>query len=323
MAVYTHITEEDLHDCLARFDLGTLSGYEGIQEGVENTNYRITTDRGRYILTLFEKRVNPEELPFYLSFMAHLQTAGIPCPVAATAPDGARVITIKNKPAIITSFLDGGWPKTGITVDHCRAIGDTLAKMHNAVADFRIKRHNTMALPAWRSLVHATAIEADTLEEDLYQFLDTEMDALEKNWPRSLPRGAIHADLFPDNVFFETPQSISGVIDFYFACTDIFVYDLMLTLNPWCFDKAGTLDTEKSAALLNAYHAVRPLSAAEIKALPFMGRAGALRIIATRLYDWFNPAKGAVVTPKDPREHIRILRFHKDVTDVSAYGFAP
>jgi len=322
MAVYTRITENDLKDCLSRFNLGVLESFEGIADGVENTNYRLTTDKSRYILTLFEKRVNPEELPFYLSFMAHLQQARIACPAAATDRNGNRVFTISGKPAIITTFLDGQWPKDGITAAHCAAVGAMLARMHNAVATFSIKRRNAMALPAWRSLIHATAAEADTLEENLFAELDAELDVLDKNWPRNLPRGAVHADLFPDNVFF-TGTEISGVIDFYFACTDLFVYDLMLTLNPWCFDKNGTLDTERSATLLTAYHAVRPLSAAEIEALPLMGRAAALRIIATRLYDWFNPAKDALVTPKDPREHIRILRHHQQVTDIVGYGWAP
>lgn len=322
MAVYTHITEKDLSTCLDQFKLGKLQGFEGIADGVENTNYRIETDQSRYILTLFEKRVNAEELPFYLSYMEHLQQAGIPCPTAATDTSGARIFTMNGKAAIITSFLEGVWPKDGITTGHCRAVGDVLARMHNAAATFRIKRHNTMALPAWRSLIQASASEADTLEDGLDAFLEAEIAALEKSWPRNLPRGAVHADLFPDNVFFKD-EKISGVIDFYFACTDLFIYDLMLTLNPWCFDKSGALDTEKSAALLSAYHAVRPLSAAEVNTLPLMGRAAAVRIIATRLYDWFNPAKGAVVTPKDPREHIRILKFHQSVESVAAYGFAP
>lgn len=322
MAVYTHITEKELCACLGKFKLGQLKAFEGIVDGVENTNYRLETDKDRFILTLFEKRVNAEELPFYLSFMEHLQQAGIPCPAAATDASGARIFTMNGKAAIITSFLDGAWPKDGITAEHCRAVGNMLGRMHNAAATFRIKRHNTMALPAWRSLVTASATEADTLEDRLYSFLDSEMGTLEKSWPRNLPRGAVHADLFPDNVFFKD-GSISGVIDFYFACTDLFVYDLMLTFNPWCFDKDGVLDTQKSAAFLNAYHAVRPLSAAEIKALPLMARAGAVRIISTRLYDWFNPAKGAVVTPKDPREHIRILRFHQTVENAAAYGFVP
>lgn len=321
MAVYTRITEEELESRLADFNIGTLLRIEGIADGVENSNYHLHTSQGRYILTLFEKRVNREELPFYLSYMRHLQGSGIHCPAAEKTLSGAEIFTLAGKPAIITTFLEGAWPRD-ITPAHCAAVGHVLAQMHLAAKSFSPKRRNTMALPAWRSLIHACAREADNLEAGLFDRLEEALDATEKNWPRSLPQGAVHADLFPDNVFFKDGE-LSGVIDFYFACTEVFAYDLMLTLNPWCFDKAGVLDTDKSAALLKAYHAVRPLSAAEMSALPLLGRAAALRIVATRLYDWFNPAKDAIVTAKDPMEHVRILRFHQSAANAAAYGFTP
>lgn len=321
MAVYTRITEQELRTRLADFNIGGLSSFDGISDGVENSNYHLFTDSGRYILTLFEKRVNAEELPFYLSYMRHLRQQGISCPMAEKNQSGNEVFTLAGKPAIITTFLNGAWPRE-ITPAHCAAVGETLARMHLAAQGFSPKRRNGMALPAWRSLVHACQSEADTQESGLFAELDGALDDIEKQWPRNLPQGAVHADLFPDNVFFDGAQ-LSGVIDFYFACTEIFAYDLMLTLNPWCFDKTGALDTAKSSALLNAYHAVRPLSAAEASVLPLMGRAAALRIVATRMYDWFNPAKDAVVTPKDPMEHVRILRFHTNAADSRAYGFAP
>ncbi len=320
MAVYTRITEQELRARLADFSIGGLSSFEGISDGVENSNYHLFTDTGRYILTLFEKRVNAEELPFYLSYMRHLRQQGIACPMAEKAKNGSEIFTLAGKPAIITTFLNGAWPRD-ITPAHCAAVGETLARMHLAAQGFSPKRRNGMALPAWRSLIHACQGEADTLENGLFAELGGALDDIEKQWPRSLPQGAVHADLFPDNVFFDGAK-LSGVIDFYFACTEIFAYDLMLTLNPWCFDKTGALDTERSSALLNAYHAVRPLSAAEVAVLPLMGRAAALRIVATRMYDWFNPAKDAVVTPKDPMEHVRILRFHAHAADSRAYGFA-
>lgn len=325
MAVYTRIDEQDLQKALADFDIGTLAGIEGIADGVENSNYHLFTDKNgtrlRHILTLFEKRVNAEELPFYLGYMRHLRGHGIDCPTAEKNRAGTEIFTLSGKPAIITTFLQGAWPRD-ITPAHCAAVGDVLARMHLAARDFMPKRRNTMALGAWRGLIHACTREADTLENGLFTALDTALDDTERNWPQRLPQGAVHADLFPDNVFFENGR-LSGVIDFYFACTEIFAYDLMLTLNPWCFDKTGALDTAKSSAFLKAYHAVRPLSAPEIAALPLMGRAAALRIVATRMYDWFNPAKDAVVTPKDPMEHVRILRFHQSAADSGAYGFAP
>jgi len=321
MAVYTRITEQELENRLADFNIGKLTALEGIADGVENSNYHLHTTQGRYILTLFEKRVNREELPFYLSYMRHLQNSGIDCPAAERTRSGTEIFTLAGKPAIITTFLEGVWPRD-ITPAHCAAVGHLLAQMHLAAKTFSPKRRNSMALPAWRSLISACAAEADRLEPGLFAALEAALDEVKKNWPRGLPQGAVHADLFPDNVFFKD-GTLSGVIDFYFACTEIFAYDLMLTLNPWCFDKAGTLDSDKSAALLNAYHAVRPLSPNETAALPLLGRAAALRIVATRLYDWFNPAKGAVVTPKDPMEHVRILRFHQSATSATAYGFTP
>lgn len=321
MAVYTHICEEDLKQTLAVFGLGALVSLRGIPEGVENTNYQITTDKGQFILTLFEKRVNPEELPFYISFMEHLRRQGIPCPAVHETKEGRHVVDIKGKPAILTTFLEGNWPQE-ITASHCGAIGDLLAKMHTATKSFSIKRRNVLALPAWRSLICACQVSADSLETGLFDFLVRELDFLEEHWPQQLPAGVIHADLFPDNVFFRG-ESISGVIDFYFACSEKLVYDLMLTLNPWCFDRDGRLDTQRSAALLTRYHGIRPLTKAELKSLPFFGRAAAVRIIATRLYDWLNPAKGALVKPKDPREHVRILRFHQQASGPADYGFRP
>lgn len=321
MAVYTRITEHELRDRLSLFNIGTLVSFEGISDGVENSNYHLFTTGGRYILTLFEKRVNAEELPFFISYMRHLRQSGIACPAAEKTRTGQDVFTLAGRPAIITTFLEGHWPQE-ITAAHCTAVGDLLARMHLAAQNFSPKRHNAMGPSAWRGLIHACAEEAGTLQQGLFAELDDALDVITKNWPRRLPQGAVHADLFPDNVFFKDTQ-LSGVIDFYFACTDLFVYDLMLTLNPWCFDKNGALDKQKSAALLAGYQAVRPLSASEISALPLMGRAAAVRIVATRLYDWFNPAEGALVVPKDPMEHVRIMRFHASAADSSAYGITP
>jgi len=321
MAVYTRIDEKDLNAKLAAFDIGALESFDGIAEGIENSNYLLKTGKGRFVLTLFEKRVNPEELPFYLDYMRHLSRQGIPCPAVAADRAGGQVFSLSGKPAIISSFLDGAWPRE-ITPAHCAALGAMIARMHLAAQDYKNKRHNDLGLPAWKSLIHACAREADTLESGLFDALEKEMDYLRAEKPRTMPSGVVHADIFPDNVFFKNGK-ISGIIDFYFSCWDFFIYDLMLALNPWCFSKDGVLDREKSAALLSAYHAVRPLSAAEIRHLPMMGRAAAMRIIATRLYDWFNPVEGALVTPKDPMEHVRILRAHQAIGDAAAYGFAP
>ncbi|MDY0009953.1 MAG: homoserine kinase [Bdellovibrionales bacterium] len=321
MAVYTRIDEKDLQNALDDFNIGALQKLEGIADGVENSNYHLHTTQGRYILTLFEKRVNRADLPFYLSYMAHLKQAGINCPAAEKTKSGAEIFTLAGKPAIITTFLHGASLRD-ITPAHCAALGETLARMHLAAADFAQTRANTMGITAWRDLITASASHAEKCETGLYQELQNALTQTAQTWPQNLPQGCVHADLFPDNVFF-SGDALSGVIDFYFACTEIFAYDLMLTLNPWCFDKSGHLDTAKSAALLAAYHAVRPLSADEIAALPAMGQAAALRIVATRMYDSFNTAPDALVTPKDPMEHVRIMRFHQSAQNAAAYGFAP
>ncbi len=319
MAVYTQIEEEELKETLARFDVGGLVAFRGIAEGVENTNYSVETTKGRFILTLVEKRASREELPFYAGFMSHLRQKGIPCPAAISQLDGEPVFTMRGKPALLTEFIEGAWPRE-ITVQHCAEIGALLGAMHRAGRDFPMKRKNSMGLAAWKGLIHACGDRADEVEKGLFDFLEAELGYLESHWPKYLPRGAVHADLFPDNVFFKG-EKVSGVIDFYFSCTETLAYDLMLTLNPWCFDWKGELDIEKSRALLEAYHGTRPLAKNELKILPFFGRAAALRIVATRLYDWLNPVEGALVRAKDPLEHVKILRFHQTVGSLADYGF--
>lgn len=318
MAVYTHIEKETLEDFLSGFDIGALLSFEGIAEGVENSNYLVTTNKNKYILTLIEKRTNPEDLPFYIAFVEHLRESGIPCPEIVADTGGKKIFFLEGKSAIVTEFLEGAWPRE-ISAAHCAAVGTLLGNMHLAGKTFGIKRKNSMAPPAWTSLIHASADKADTIEKGLIPFLETELTHLGKNWPKLLPKGGVHADLFPDNVFFSGDR-VSGVIDFYFSCWETLAYDLMLTMNPWCFDKNGSLDKEKSAALLSAYHKTRPLSRNEIRSLPFFGRAAAVRIIATRLYDSLNPPANALVKPKDPMEHVKILRFHQQVSSVADYG---
>jgi len=303
MAVFTPISEEQLTQHLAQFSLGKLISFVGIAEGVENTNYKLMTEKGPFILTLFERRTRSEDLPFFIAFMKHLHGLGIPCPDVIAATDGREVVSLNGKPAIITSFLEGAWPKH-VESFHSAAVGALLGRMHMAAGSFKIKRENAMFLPAWKVLINACAGKTDLLP-----FLQEELAYLEKNWPAQLPSGAVHADLFPDNVFF-TGKNLTGVIDFYFACADTFVYDLMLTLNAWCFEPSG-LNKEKAALLLEAYQKERPLTEAEKKSLQFFGRAAAIRIIATRLYDLLHPAAGAKVTPKDPLEYARILKFYQ------------
>lgn len=316
MAVYTHISEKELVQYLTLFNIGALVSFSGITDGVENTNYRIVTTHGTFILTLFEKRTRREDLPFILSFMTHLHGNGISCPDVILSKAGERITDFRDKPAIIITFLEGKWlPYT--VVSHAAAIGALLARMHIAGGSFKPRRENSMSLPAWKSLISNCGMRPDEIEAGLTGLLKKELGFLEAGCPQDLPSGAVHADLFPDNVFF-TGENVSGVIDFYFSCTDTFVYDLMLTINAWCFDTAGNPDAGKSAALLEAYQRERPLSPAEKKSLPFFGRAAALRIIATRLYDWLHPVPGAVIKMKDPLEYVRILKYWQAANEFPA-----
>lgn len=319
MAVYTHISADDVKAALAAYDIGQLQSFEGIAEGVENSNYLVQTTAGKYILTLVERRASPEELPFYTGFMNYLRDRGIPCPRVHRTADGREIFTLAGKPALVTEFLEGGWPRD-IYAHHCQMVGEMLGPMHRLGRGFTMKRNNALSLSAWTGLIHACGDRANEVEPGLFDMLDAELEYLKKSWPKYLPKGAVHADLFPDNVFFKD-EKISGVIDFYFACWDTLAYDLMLTFNPWCFDWKGDLDLGRAHAFLTAYHKARPLTRNEQKSLPFFGRAAAMRIIATRLYDWLNPVEGALVRAKDPLEHVRILRFHQNVTDLAQYGF--
>ena len=303
MAVFTHISQEQLAQHLVLYEIGGLVSFDGINEGVENTNYKVLTQQNHFILTLFEKRTQPEDLPFFIALMKHLHGRGIHCPDVIAAKNGDTIVSFAGKPAIITSFLEGQGPRQ-IEDFHVSAVGQTLGKMHLAGQSFKMERHNAMSLPAWKHLIGRCVGKTD-----LQPLLQKELEYLRAHWPQDLPMGAVHADLFPDNVFFNG-KDLTGVIDFYFACTDTFAYDLMLTLNAWCFELLG-LNKHRAKLLLDAYQKERPLSEAEKKSLGFFGRAAAVRIIATRLYDWLHPVEGAVITPKDPQEYVRILKFHQ------------
>ena len=318
MAVYTDVSDDDLEAFLEAYDLGELLSFKGIAEGVENSNFVVITAGGTYILTLYEKRVKAEDLPFFIGLMEHLALRGVACPTPIRARDGSALRQLCGRPAALTSFLTGVWQRR-ILPPHCQALGTALATMHKAGADYALKRANALSLTGWRGLYEATHARADEVQPGLAAELGTELDALESAWPRNLPSGVIHADLFPDNVFFKGDR-LSGLIDFYFACNDFLVYDLAICLNAWCFEPDSSFNVTKARLLISAYRRERPLSRAELTALPVLARGSALRFLLTRLYDWLNQVDGALVRPKDPLEYVRKLRFHRGVKDVSAYG---
>jgi homoserine kinase type II len=321
MAVYTDVAADELAEFLKHYDIGELMSYKGIAEGVENSNFLLHTTAGSFILTLYEKRVERSDLPFFLGLMTHLAARGIDCPQPLNNRSGEALSTLAGRPAAIINFLEGVWPRKP-TALHCAGVGQALAKMHLAGRDFKVSRANALSVSGWRPLFEQAAPRADEVQHGLGAFIGAELDYLEGNvWPKDLPSGVIHADLFPDNVFF-LGEKLSGIIDFTFACDDMLAYDVAICLNAWCFESDCSFNVTKARAFLNAYGRERPLSEAEQNALPLLARGAALRFLLTRLVDFLNVPAGALVQPKDPLEYVRKLRFHQSVAGASDYGIA-
>jgi len=318
VAVYTDVAAEELAAFLAGYDVGELLSYKGIAEGVENSNFLVHTSKGHFILTLYEKRVAAGDVPFFLALMEHLANRGLNCPQPVKNRHGNALGNLAGRPAALVTFLDGMWIRRP-TAAHCGAVGEALAKLHLAGADFPFKRANSLSVDGWRALYDTCAADADEVQPGLSAAMAKELALLEKAWPADLPQGVIHADLFPDNVFF-LGEKLSGLIDFYFACTDTLAYDVAVCLNAWCFEADHSYNVTKGRELLQAYAKTRPLSAAEREALPLLCRGAALRFLLTRLEVWLDVPPGALVRPKDPMEYVRKLRFHQAVKSVRDYG---
>ena len=320
MAVYTDVTDEALAAFLLDYDIGGLVAFRGIAEGVENSNFSLRTGEGDFILTLYEKRVDPGELPWFLGLMRHLAAGGLSCPLPVAGRDGEALRRLAGRPAAITSFLPGVWPRR-VRPEHCRQLGETLARLHLAGLDYAPVRSNALGPTAWQALLERSRAEGDRVQDGLVAELDAALGRILPAWPQhGLPRGQIHADLFPDNVFFLGRQ-LSGVIDFYFACTDLLAYDVAVCLNAWCFETDWQFNVTKAALLVSGYESVRRLEASERDALPVLAQGAAIRFLLTRLYDWLNRAPGALVTPKHPLDYLKRLRFHLAAENVGAYGF--
>lgn len=319
MAVYTEVGDEALSAFLTEYELGSAVAFRGIAEGVENSNFSLRTTVGDYILTLYEKRVDPAELPWFLGLMEHLAGQGIDCPQPVRGRDGASLRMLAGRPACITTFLPGVWPRR-IRPEHCGPLGAALAGLHLAGEGFAATRPNALGPAGWAPLLARCLPRADEVQAGLGAELERALGRILGAWPTGLPRGHIHADLFPDNVFFLDGR-ISGLIDFYFAATDVLAYDVAVCLNAWCFEADFQFNVTKARALLRAYSAVRALSEAERSGLPVLCQGAALRFLLTRLFDWVNTPVGAMVTRKDPVEYLRRLRFFMQVEGVADYGF--
>ena len=318
MAVYTEVSDDEIAPFIDSYGLGEVLSFKGIAEGVENSNYLVVTDDGQYILTLYEKRVDPAELPFFLGLMEHLAAAGFLCPVPMRDRDGRNLRELCGRPAALITFLPGLSVRRPKAV-HCAMTGAALAQMHAAGSGFAIKRPNALGPTGWRPLFDRFRAEADLIQDGLADVIETELTAILPQWPSDLPEGIVHADLFPDNIFFRG-ETFSGAIDFYFACNDFLAYDIAVCLNAWCFEQDFSFNITKSRALLSGYESVRKLEPGELDSLPLLARGAALRFLLTRAYDWLNTAADAFVKPHDPLEYLRRLRFHQSIRSATEYG---
>lgn len=321
MAVYTEVSDDELARFIEGHWLGSLKSYKGIAEGVENTNYMVETSRGRFILTLYERRVAPADLPFFLGLMEHLAAAGIRCPTPLRDRAGQHLGQLAGRPAVIVTFLDGVWIRRP-EPEHCRMVGAALARLHAAARDFPIRRPNALGPSGWGPLFASFESRANEVSAGLGGLISDELDMLAGSWPRGLPEGVIHADMFPDNVFFLDGQ-LSGIIDFYFACNDALAYDIAICLNAWCFGPEFAFDIARGRALLDGYQSERRLEPAEIAALPVLARGAALRFLLTRAHDWLDTPKSALVAPHDPMDYVKRLDFHRTARSAADYGLEP
>ena len=321
MAVYTDISDEELAQLLARYDLGQAQTFKGIAEGVENSNFLLETDRGRFILTIYERRVNPDDLPFFLGLMRWLADHDYPCATPMPGRDGELIQRVRGKPAAIVGFMPGLSVRRP-TAAHCRQAGEGLARLHLAAEGFPLRRANDLGQDAWAPLFAGLKGAAEDLKPGLAATIAADLDHLTAHWPADLPAGVIHADYFPDNVFFQGDR-FAAAIDFYFACVDALAYDIAVALNAWCFEADGSFNITSARALVAGYETRRPLSDAERSALPILAHGAAMRFFLTRLNDWGATPAGALVRPKDPLEYERKLAVHRSAADLVLFGDQP
>lgn len=303
---------------MALYDLGNLLSFAGIAEGVENSNYLLRTDKAHFILTLYERRVAAADLPFFIGLMQHLSNAGLDCPVPVADKNGMILQTLCGRPAAVVTFLDGTSQRHP-NVAKCRALGRALAQFHTCSQGFNGVRENALGPKGWGPLLASIDGDLPSMPEAILAEAEQSLTLILEKWPEDLPKGHIHADMFPNNVLF-VGDKLTGIIDFYFACQDIYAYDIAVCLNSWCFDADGSFNITKSGALLQGYEGVRKLSQEEKQALPILNQGAAMRFFLTRLYDWINTPSDALVKPLNPLEFWIRLRFHKRANGPQAYG---
>jgi len=317
MAVYTKLEHQEVRQFLEQYDINDFKDYKGITEGVENTNYLIKTSEQDYILTIYEKRVDENDLPFFIKLLSYLSENKFPCPKPIANKNNEKINRIKNKNAALVTFLNGQ-SKNKITSEECFEIGKITAQLHEITKKFNINRKNNLSIENWDSIFEKTIKQKIDLEESIIKKTKNYLNFLKDKWPKNLPQGIIHADLFPDNIFF-TNNKVSGIIDFYFACNDFFAYEIAICINSLCFDNNSTFNMTKAKNLIDGYTSIRTLSEDEKKYLPILSMGAAMRFFLTRLYDFYHTDNKADVKIKDPFEYLKKIEFHSTIKNFKEY----
>jgi homoserine kinase type II len=317
MAVYTKLEHQEVRQFLEQYNINNFKDYKGITEGVENTNYLIKTSEQDYILTIYEKRVDENDLPFFIKLLSYLSENKFPCPKPIANKNNEKINRIKNKNAALVTFLNGQ-SKNKITSEECFEIGKITAQLHEITKKFDINRKNNLSIEYWESIFEKTIKQKIDLDESIIKKTKNYLNFLKDKWPKNLPQGIIHADLFPDNIFF-TNNKVSGIIDFYFACNDFFAYEIAICINSLCFDNNSTFNMTKAKNLIDGYTSIRTLSEDEKKYLPILSMGAAMRFFLTRLYDFYHTDNKADVKIKDPFEYLKKIEFHSTIKNFNEY----
>jgi homoserine kinase type II len=322
MAIYTKLSENNLKEFFLKYNLGKLLNYKGIQEGIENTNYFIQTDKGKFILTIYEKRVEEKDLPFFMGLMKNLFDANFPSPEPIINKNGNYVTEISGKKAAVVSFLDGSAKKI-LNPNDCHMAGIQTAKLHMITKNLTGKRENKLSVDSWRKIYKKVQKDCSRIHLNLTKTIEKNLDEIENNWPKNIPSGIIHADLFPDNIFFKNDK-LTGIIDFYFSCYDFYVFEIAICLNALCFEGQKenlSFNVTKAKKFIDGYSSIKKLTEEEKKSLKILCQGAAMRFLLTRVFDYLNLTEGALVKIKDPIEYLKRLEFHNSVKDYQDYFF--
>ena len=322
MAVYTQLSESELKDFFSKYNLGKLLNYRGIKEGIENTNYFTEAEKGKFILTIYEKRVEEKDLPFFISLMKNIYDKNFPSPEPIINKNGSYISEILKKKAAVISFIDGN-AKKNLSPDECYQVGTYAAKLHQITKKLNIKRENKLSVNSWREIYNKVRKNCTKIDKNLPEIIEKNLNDIEKNWPKNIPSGIIHADLFPDNIFFKK-NKLSGIIDYYFACHDFYAFEIAICLNALCFEGSKenlSFNVTKATKFINGYSSIRKLTDEEKNSLIILCKGAAIRFLLTRVFDYLNLIEGAIVTVKDPVEYLKRLEFHNSIKSYQDYFF--